>query len=194
MTRATATTWSRGFGPRWSGLTAVVLLTASCGGADIPSALQTEAERIAAIDGPSGWQRIEPPRLIEGQFVREIDGVPMLFAGEVGGDGEVRPLSAGTAWRSPVIEDPSALAEACDASADFARTVGFSDSVSPDDLATCRALPDDPDLRPDFVASYADAAERVGDGTRTYGAGILLDAEGAITVVVTVAYGLDRAG
>ena len=70
------------------------------GGADVPAALQTEAERIAAIDGPSGWERIEPPQLIDGQFVRDVDGVPMLFAGEVRADGDVRPLSAGTAWRS----------------------------------------------------------------------------------------------
>lgn len=171
----------------------MVLLT-SCGGADLPSALQAEAESIAAVEGPSGWERIEPSRLIEGQFIREIDGVPMLFAGEVGDDGEVRPLSAGRAWQSPALEDPSALAEACEVSADFALAVGFPDSVTRDDLAECRALPDDPDLRPDFVASYADAAERTGDGTRTFGAGILLDAEGNITVVVTVAYGLDRAG
>jgi hypothetical protein len=173
----------------------VVAAVSSCaGGADVPAALQTEAERIAAIDGPSGWERIEPPQLIDGQFVREVDGVPILFAGEVRADGEVRPLSAGTAWRSPALTDPSTLAAACDASALFAFTVGFPDAVTGDDLAECRALPDDPDLRPEFVASFADDAERVGDGTRTYGAGILLDDDGAVSVVVTVAYGLDPAG
>jgi hypothetical protein len=167
---------------------------ASCGGgSDVPAALQTEAERIAAIDGPPAWERFEPPSLIDGQFVREIDGVPILFAGSVDGDGEVLPLSAGTAWRSPTLADPSSLATACDAAASFAFAVGFPDAVAGDDLAECRALPSDPDLRPDFVASFADGAERFGDGTRTYGAGILLDDDGTISVVVTVAYGLDPA-
>jgi hypothetical protein len=174
---------------------AAAVPVASCaGGADVPAALQDEAERIAAIEGPSGWDRYEPSQLIDGQFVREVDDVPILFAGSVDDDGEVRPLSAGTAWRSPTVTDAAGLVAACDASAAFAFAVGFPESVSGEDLAECRALPDDPELRPDFVASFADAAERSGEGTRTYGAGILLDDAGGITVVVTVAYGLDLDG
>lgn len=170
-------------------------VVAACGGgAEIPEALQGEAERIAAIEGPDGWSRVEPPELTDSQFVREIDGVPLLFAGDFRELDQVRPISTGTAWRSPVLPDADAVATACETSATFAADAGFTDSVTDDDLADCRALPDDPDLRVDFVASYADAAVRAGDGTRTYGAGVLLAPDGTVTVVVTVAYGLDPAG
>ena len=160
----------------------------------MPAALQREAERIAALDGPPGWTRVEPPALNDAQFIREVDGVPLLFAGDGRDRDGVRPISTGTAWRSEVLVGEAAIAAACDRSAAFADVAGFPGSVTDDDLADCRALPTDPDLRVDFVASYADAAARVGDGTRTYGAGILLRDDGTVRAVVTVAYGLDPSG
>ena len=74
----------------------------------------------------------------------------------------------------------------------FAESSGVAGAVTEDDLAACRALPDDPQLRTGFVASFADLVVPQGGGNRSFGAGVLLDDDGSITVVVTVAFGLDR--
>lgn len=176
-------------------LVGLTVATAACANRpEVPAALQREAERIASLEGPTGWTRVEPPALNDAQFIREVDGAPLLFAGDGRDRDGIRPLSVGTAWRSEVLVGDDAIAAACADSAAFAEVAGFPGSVTDDDLADCRALPSDPDLRVDFVASYADAAERAGDGTRTYGAGILLRDDGTVRAVVTVAYGLDPTG
>lgn len=175
-----------------AGALAVVLL-AGCGSDDsVPVELTVEAERIAAIDGPDGWSTVVPDQLTDGQYLRDVDGRTLIFAGDVDAGGGVDALSAGTAWRSPVLIGADAIAEACAAMPTFAESSGFAGAVTDDDLADCRALPDDPQLRTGFVASFADAVVPQGGGNRSFGAGVLLDDDGSITVVVTVAFGLDR--
>ncbi len=151
-----------------------------------------EAERIAAFDGPTGWAPVVPDQLTDGQFVREVDGRTLIFAGDLDARGAIDALNTGTAWRSPALVGPDAIAEACAVVPAFAESAGFTGAASDDDLAECRALPDDPQLRVGFVTSFADAVVPQGGGNRSFGAGVLLDDDGSITVVVTVAFGLDR--
>ena len=174
------------------GALAVVLLV-GCGSNDsAPVELMVEAERIAELDGPDGWAPVVPEQLTDGQYLRDVDGRTLIFAGDVDAGGDVAALNAGTAWRSPVLVGADAIAEACATVPAFAESSGFAGAVSEDDLADCRALPDDPQLRTGFVASFADLVVPQGGGNRSFGAGVLLDDDGSITVVVTVAFGLDR--
>jgi len=176
-----------------AGALVTATLLAGCGGDDsAPVELVVEAERIAALDGPTGWAQVVPEQLTDGQFLREIDGRTLIFAGDLDAGGAVDALSAGTAWRSPVLVGAEAIAEACAVVPAFADSTGFTGAVSDDDLAECRALPDDPQLRTGFVTSFADAVVPQGGGNRSFGAGVLLDDDGSLTVVVTVAFGLDR--
>jgi hypothetical protein len=171
----------------------VAALLAGCGSDDSePVELLVEAERIAALSGPDGWSTVVPDQLTDGQFLRDVDGRMLIFAGDVDAGGDVDALSAGTAWRSPALVGAAAIAEACGVVPAFAESSGFAGAVTDDDLADCRALPDDPQLRVGFVASFADAVLPQGGGNRSFGAGVLLDDDGSITVVVTVAFGLDR--
>jgi hypothetical protein len=165
---------------------------AGCGDDGVPAELMGEAERIAGLDGPRGWEQVVPDGLEDGQFLRTVDGTGLIFAGDTAADGAVTALSAGTAWRSPVLDDAGAVAAACASVPAFAASSGFSGAVTATDLSECRVLPEDPTLRVGFVASFADAVVPQGSGNRSFGAGVLLDDNGGITVVVTVAFGLDR--
>jgi hypothetical protein len=168
-------------------------LLAGCGSNDAaPVELLVESERIAELDGPDDWSPLVPEQLTDGQFLREVDGRTLIFAGDVDAGGDVDALSAGTAWRSPALVGADAVADACAVMPAFAASSGFAGAVTEDDLADCRALPDDPQLRTGFVTSFADAVVPQGGGNRSFGAGVLLDEDGSITVVVTVAFGLDR--
>lgn len=174
------------------GIVAVVLWITGCGNGDgVPERLTREAEQISAVPPPSGWTSYVPPDLQDNQFVREIDGARVLFAGDVRDGGELRAFGTGVAWRSPVVVGADAMAAACDETVGFAERAGFALAVTAADLDECRALPEGPDLRAGQVFSFADALIDTDDGSRTFGAGVLLADDGTVTVVVSSAFGLD---
>jgi len=170
----------------------MVLVMAGCGGGDgVPERLTGEAERISSVPPPPGWTSYVPPDLADNQFVREIDGVRVLFAGDARGGGDLRAFGTGVAWRSPVLVGADDVTAACAETVGFAERAGFAAAVTAADLEQCRSLPDDPDLRVEFVASFADALVDADDGNRTFGAGVLLADDGTVTVVMSSAFGLD---
>ncbi len=170
---------------------ASALIASACGGDEASERLIDEAEQLVVVEPPAGWTAYVPPDLGGNQLVREVDGVPVLYAGAPR-DGELELFGVGVAWRSPVSPDADeAFAAACTATVDYAARAGFAGAVDADQLARCTALPADPDLRADFVASFADGFLDAEGGNRTFGAGVLLDADGGVSVVVSYAFGLD---
>ena len=166
--------------------------TTGCGSGDgVPERLTREAEQISAVPPPTGWTSYVPPDLQDNQFVREIDGARVLFAGDIRDGGELRAFGTGAAWRSPVVVGPDAVAAACTETVGFADRAGFPAAVTAADLDECRALPEGGALRAGQVFSFADALVDTDDGSRTFGAGVLLADDGTVTVVVSSAFGLD---
>lgn len=168
-----------------------VLALVACSSAEDSRRLLDEADVLVAADPPTGWTAYVPPDLGGNQLVREVDGVPVLYAGAPR-DGELELFGVGVAWRSPVSPGADeAFTAACTATVDYAARAGFAGVVDAEQLARCTALPSDPDLRADFVASFADGFLDAEGGNRTFGAGVLLDTDGGVSVVVSYAFGLD---
>jgi hypothetical protein len=136
---------------------------------------------MAAVDPPPQWGPYRSPRLTGDQFVRDVDGVDVVFAGDFRDNQVVRAVAAGVAWQSPVLADDIAL-RCLDAEAFMA-----SSGARGFDVTACLAAPTTPGLQVDFVYSFWSSVEPAGSGTRSFGAGVVLDDRGSVTLLVSLA-------
>lgn len=159
----------------------------ACGSAGdaVPSVLADEAMWMAAVDASAGWVAYRNERLTSDQFLREVDGVDVVFAGDFRDNQVVRAIAAGVAWQSPVLADDTA--RRCAEAESFILASGGRGF----DVGACLAAPTNPDLQVDFVYSFWSSVEPSDAGTRSFGGGVVLDERGAVTVVVSLAANTD---
>lgn len=162
---------------------ALLGVSTGCGSAGdaVPSALADEAAWMAAVDAPPQWVAYRTSRLTGDQFLREVDGIDVVFAGDFRNNQVVRATAAGVAWQSPVLADD--IAQRCAEAEAFMSASGARGF----DVRACLAAPTNPDLQVDFVYSFWSSVEPSDVGTRSFGGGVVLDEPGAITVVVSLA-------
>lgn len=158
-----------------------------CGSAGdpVPSVLADEAAWMVAVDPPAGWVAYRTDQLTGDQFLREIDGVDVVFAGDLRGRRIVRAGAAGVAWQSPVVDDD------IDARCAEAQTFMESSGAVDFDLEACLAAPATPDLQVDFVYAFWSSVVPTDAGSRSYGGGVVIDEVDAVTVVVSLAANID---
>lgn len=165
---------------------AAVVAFAACGSAGdpVPASLADEAAWMAAVDPPPRWVPYRTDRLTGDQFVRAVDGVDVVFAGDFRDNQVVRATAAGAAWQSPVVTDD--IEARCAEAEAFVAAAGAPGL----DVPACVAAPANPDLRVDFVYSFWSSVVPTDVGTRSFGAGVVIDGTGAVTVVVSLAAGI----
>ena len=168
-------------------MAAAVVALAACGSAGdaVPESLADEAAWMVAVDAPPQWVPYRTDRLTGDQFVRDVDGVDVVFAGDFRDNQVVRATAAGVAWQSPVVTgDIEARCAEAEAFVAAAGATGF-------DMPACVAAPANPDLRVDFVYSFWSSVVPSDVGTRSFGTGVVIDDAGAVTVVVSLAAGIE---
>ena len=173
-------------------LCAVAMSVAACGdGATVSALLLAEASSMVSVRPPDGWDIARTSRLTGDYFVIEVNGVDVVAAGEFRDARSVRATTVAVAWESPVLDGDDAVAAACREVVGFA---GRADDRAADvDVEDCVAASVDPDLRDGFVLSFADHVVATDEGTRSFGAGILLesvDGRPALRVVTSLSFAL----
>lgn len=160
---------------------------AGCGNAGdaVPGVLADEAAWMAGVEPPADWVAYRTDRLTGDQFLRGVDGVDVVFAGDFRDNQVVRATAAGVAWQSPVLVGD--VAQRCAEAEAYMSAAGASGF----DVAACEAAPANPDLQVDFVYSFWSSVDPTDAGTRSFGGGVVVDERGAVTVVVSLAANID---
>lgn len=179
-------------------LVVVAALAGACGdGSALPSSLAVEADWMVAAAPPEGWERARSSRLSGEYFVLEVDGVEVVAAGDFRDAESVRATMVAVAWESPALVGAGAVVDACRDVAAFAARVApvaFGEQrANLVDVEACVAASVDPDLRDDFVLSFADHVGSTSTGTRSFGAGILRETVNGVThlrVVTSLSFAL----
>lgn len=138
---------------------------------------------MVAVSPPDGWQVASTGRLSGDYFVIEVEGVDVIAAGDFRNAESVRATTVAVAWESPVLGDAVDVTAACRDVARFAERAKVEADV---EVEACANASVDPNLRDGFVLSFADHVEATGEGTRSFGAGILREKADGVTTLRVV--------